>query len=266
MSLETANLTVADLSAEGLGYRVDSAQLLRGVGLTLRAGEVTGVLGPNGSGKSTLLRLIIGALPPSAGQLYLDGQDAHTISRRRRARTLALVEQEAHTEIRLTAREVVLLGRIPHRSAFGGDSPDDLMLAEESLERAGATHLADRDFGTLSGGERQRVQLARALAQRPRLLLLDEPTNHLDVAAQLAMLRLVRDVATHGTGVLMALHDLAHAAQACDQVLVLDHGEVAAAGPPREVLTPELIASVYGVQAEWVQGQTGTTLILTPLP
>ncbi|SED81986.1 ABC transporter ATP-binding protein [Ruania alba] len=265
MSTRTADVTVADLWAEGLGYQVDSAQLLRDVGLSLRAGEVTGVLGPNGSGKSTLLRLVIGALPPSAGQLRLDGRDARAMSRRRRARTLALVEQEAHTEVALTAREVVLLGRIPHRSAFGGDSPDDLELAQTCLDRAGATHLADRDFGTLSGGERQRVQLARALAQQPRLLLLDEPTNHLDVAAQLAMLALVREVAGHGTGVLMALHDLAHAEQVCDQVLVLAHGEVAAAGPPREVLTPELIAAVYGVRAEWVEASTGRALILTPL-
>ncbi|UFU04107.1 ABC transporter ATP-binding protein [Ruania suaedae] len=258
-------LRVADLSAEGLGYRVESAELLREVSLSLRAGEVTGVLGPNGSGKSTLLRVLVGALPASAGLLRLGGTDARELSRRTRARTMAFVEQEAHTEIALTAREVVLLGRIPHRGPFGGDSPADRALAQECLARAGAADLADRDFATLSGGERQRVQLARALAQQPRLLLLDEPTNHLDVAAQLAMLALVREVAGGGTGVLMALHDLAHAAQACDQVLVLDRGAVAAVGSPEDVLTPDLIARVYGVRAEWVTGRTGRTLVFTTL-
>ncbi|QOR72017.1 ABC transporter ATP-binding protein [Ruania alkalisoli] len=258
-------IEVADLTAEGLGYRVESAELLREVSLSLRAGEVTGILGPNGSGKSTLLRVLIGALPPSAGLLRLDGTDARELNRRTRAQAMAFVEQEAHAEITLSAREVVLLGRIPHRGPFGGDSPADLDLAQECLTRAGAAQLADRDFATLSGGERQRVQLARALAQQPRLLLLDEPTNHLDVAAQLAMLALVREVADAGTGVLMALHDLAHAAHACDQVLVLHQGEVAAAGAPADVLTPDLIAQVYGVRAEWVTGRTGRTLLFTAL-
>ena len=260
------DVDVVDLWATDLAYRVESAQLLRGVSVAIRSGRVTGVLGPNGSGKSTLLRLIVGALPPSAGVLRLGATDLARMSRRDRARRVAFVEQESQAEVPLRVRDVVLLGRIPHRPAFSTDSARDLALVEESLERAGATSLADRDFATLSGGERQRVHIARALAQTPHLLLLDEPTNHLDVAAQLDVLSLVAQVAAAGTGVLMAIHDLAHAAQACDDVVVLDHGTVAAAGPPREVLTPELVASVYGVHAEWVHGITGSALVFSPLP
>lgn len=259
------DLHVCELTGEQLTYRVESATLLGGVDLHLRSGEVTGVIGPNGSGKSTLLRLIIGALPPSAGQLRLDGADLAGLSRRRRARALALVEQDSHTDISLTARDVVLLGRIPHQGMFGAESRTDTELAEQCLHRAGALALADRDFATLSGGERQRVQLARALAQQPRLLLLDEPTNHLDIAAQLAMLTLVREVADAGTGVLMALHDLNHAARVCEQVVVLRRGQVVAAGGPQQVLTPELIAEVYGVAAHWVPGRFGPTLTFGPL-
>lgn len=259
------DLAVTELTGEDLTYRVASATLLSGVDLHLRGGEVTGVIGPNGSGKSTLLRLIIGALPPSAGQLRLDEQDLARLNRRSRARALALVEQDSHTEIPLTAREVVLLGRIPHQGMFGADSATDRDLAVTCLRRAGALELADRDFATLSGGERQRVQLARALAQQPRLLLLDEPTNHLDIAAQLAMLSVVEEVAGAGTGVLMALHDLNHAARVCDQVVVLQGGQVVATGEPQEVLTPELIAAVYGVAAEWVPGRYGPTLTFAPL-
>lgn len=259
------DLTVTELTGEDLTYRVASATLLDGVDLYLRTGQVTGVLGPNGSGKSTLLRLVVGALPPSAGLLRLDGADLAALGRRRRARAMALVEQDAHTDIPLTAIEVVLLGRIPHQGAFGADSPADLELADACLHRAGAADLADRDFATLSGGERQRVQLARALAQQPRLLLLDEPTNHLDVAAQLALLDVVRQVAAGGTGVLTALHDLNHAAAVCDQVLVLDHGQVVATGEPYEVLTPALVAAVYGVAAEWVPTSHGPTLSFAPL-
>ncbi|HIZ35690.1 MAG TPA: ABC transporter ATP-binding protein [Candidatus Ruania gallistercoris] len=264
-SAAVADLRVTELTGRNLTYRVSSATLLGGVDLHLRGGEVTGVIGPNGSGKSTLLRLIIGALPPSAGQLHLDGADLATLSRRSRAQALALVEQDAHTDIPLSARDVVLLGRIPHQGMFGAERQSDTDLAEACLRRAGAADLAERDFATLSGGERQRVQLARALAQQPRLLLLDEPTNHLDIAAQLAMLAVVGEVSADGTGVLMALHDLNHAARVCDQVVVLEHGTVVATGEPREVLTPELIAAVYGVAAEWVPGRYGPTLTFAPL-
>ncbi len=265
VSSAVEDVQVTELTGEDLTYRIASATLLSGVDLRLRTGQVTGVLGPNGSGKSTLLRLLIGALPPSAGLLRLDGTDLAGLNRRRRARALALVEQDAHTDIPLTAREVVLLGRIPHQGPFGADSATDLELAGACLHRAGATDLADRDFATLSGGERQRVQLARALAQQPRLLLLDEPTNHLDVAAQLALLGVVRQVAAGGTGVVAALHDLNHAVAVCDQVVVLDHGRVVATGDPGEVLTPELIAGVYGVAAEWVATSHGPTLAFAPL-
>jgi iron complex transport system ATP-binding protein len=258
-------VSVADLWTSELRYRVNATQILGGVDVSVRSGRVTGVLGPNGSGKSTLLRLIVGALPPSSGHVQLMGRDVARVSRRERARKVAFVEQEAHADVDLRVRDVVLLGRTPHRPAFSGDSAADLGLVESSLRRTGALDLADREFATLSGGEKQRVQMARALAQTPRVLLLDEPTNHLDVAAQLQVLTLVREVAAAGTGVLMAIHDLAHAATVCDDVLVLNDGVVAAAGPPRQVLTPELISAVYGVRAEWVDGEHGSALVFSPL-
>ncbi|TDE97240.1 ABC transporter ATP-binding protein [Occultella glacieicola] len=260
-----ATVTVADLWASELRYRINAAEILGGVDVSVRAGQITGVLGPNGSGKSTLLRLIVGALVPSSGHVHLLGRDVARVGRRERARQVAFVEQEAHAEVDLPVRDVVLLGRTPHRPVFSGDSATDLDLVESTLRRAGALELADRAYATLSGGEKQRVQMARALAQTPRVLLLDEPTNHLDVAAQLQALTLVREVAAAGTGVLMAIHDLAHAAAVCDDVLVLHEGLVVAAGPPREVLTPGLIAAVYGVHAEWVDGEHGAALVFSPL-
>src|SRR5699024_6101432 len=251
-SPHAADVAVTDLTASSLGYRIDSATLLQGVGVRLRAGEITGIIGPNGSGKSTLLKLLIRAIAPSAGQLHLGEDNMAALPRREVARALALVEQDAHTDIPLSVADVVLLGRIPHQGPFGTDSVQDRALAAQCLARAGAADLAGREFASLSGGERQRVQLARALAQQPQLLLLDEPTNHLDIAAQLTLLDLVGEIAGQGTGVAMALHDLNHAVRVCDQLLVLDQGRVAAAGPTREVLTTELIRRVYRVEAEWV--------------
>ena len=130
------------------------------------------------------------------------------------------------------------------------------------LEDAGLLDLADRDYGSLSGGERQRVNLARALAQEPELLLLDEPTNHLDIRAQLTMLGLVRELARGGLTVLAALHDLSLAAAYADHVVVLAEGRVVAAGDPHEVLTPELIRDVWGVEASVIEHPaTGRPLI-----
>ncbi len=272
-TLAVGDLHAVDLSADGLGYRIDGLSLVREVSMHLQAGTITGLLGPNGSGKSTLLRLVVGALPPSAGALSVteDGQthDLLAMRRRDRARRLALVEQDTHAEVPLRVRDVVALGRFPHERrllAAVGDAVDHDTIVREAIERAGVEALVERSFDTLSGGERQRVHLARALAQQPRVLLLDEPTNHLDLAAQLDIVRLLREVADTGVAILVALHDLAHAAAVCDDVVVLDAGAVVSVGPPEEVLTPALLADVWGVAGEWVTGRTGRALIPTPLP
>ncbi|GAB2625370.1 ABC transporter ATP-binding protein [Pseudactinotalea suaedae] len=261
-------LTAVDLTVDGLGYRVDGIDLLQGASLHLRAGTVTGLLGPNGSGKSTMLRLVVGALPASAGTIAVteDGTsiDLASMRRRERARRMALVEQDTHAEVPLLVRDVVALGRIPHERRFASAVEGEAIVAD-AIERAGVSALADRSFDTLSGGERQRVQLARALAQQPRVLLLDEPTNHLDLAAQLDMVRLLREVADTGVAVLVALHDLAQAAQTCDEVVVLRSGEVAAVGDPHEVLSPALLAQVWRVRGEWVTGTHGRALVVSPL-
>jgi iron complex transport system ATP-binding protein len=147
-------------------------------------------------------------------------------------------------------RDVVRLGRTPHRSAFGsmvgGELARDERMVSEALEHVGLTAKADSLWHTLSGGERQRAHIARALAQEPRELLLDEPTNHLDIRHQLELLELVSALPVTA---IVALHDLNLAAMFCDTVVVLRQGRVIAAGPPAEVLTSELIAEVYGVRA-----------------
>jgi len=267
-----------DLWTDGLRYAAEGrrgpgVQILDGVDLTVCAGRVRGVLGPNGSGKTTLLRLLIGALRASGGESYVgearvgraggDGFRAlSAMPRLERARLLAMVEQDAQAHTDLSVAEVIALGRLPHQGRFQvADPTGDLPRA--AARRAGVDHLLGRSFHTLSGGERQRVHLARALAQTPRVLLLDEPTNNLDIAAQLQLLDLVRGVAAEGAGVLITLHDLSLAARVCDEVTVLQRGEVIAAGAPLEVLTPALIREVWGVQARWVTDAGQHALIFT---
>ncbi len=247
----------AGLDAERVSWSVDGRLILDGVDCTAPAGSVSGLLGPNGSGKSTLLRVLAGVRPPSTdpdrdgARVRFDDADLLALPRRQRARVLALVEQDATTDLPLSVLDAVLLGRIPHRSLLTGDSATDRELARAALARVGMAGFADREVATLSGGERQRVHLARALAQEPALLLLDEPTNHLDIAAQLDTMRVLRDLADDGVTVLAALHDLNLAAQTCDHVVVLADGRVVAAGDDvHDVLVPDVLDPVYGVRCE----------------
>ncbi|SES35893.1 iron complex transport system ATP-binding protein [Streptomyces sp. yr375] len=246
-------MTDADLSYEGAGlraervsYSVGGTLILDGVDITPRPGTVTGLLGPNGSGKSTLLRLLAGVLAPASGAVTLDGRPLDRVGRRAVAQRVAVVEQQADTQVALSVLDVVRLGRVPHRRAWSPASAEDEAAVRSALARTGLTDKADRRWHTLSGGERQRVQIARALAQQPRELLLDEPTNHLDIQHQLGLLTLITELRLTSV---VALHDLNLAAMYCDRLVVLRQGGVVACGSPRDVLTETLIADVYGVRA-----------------
>ncbi|OON78090.1 histidinol phosphatase [Streptomyces tsukubensis] len=235
------------MSGERVSRTAGGSLILDGVTLTPRPGATVGLLGPNGSGKSTLLRLLGGVLAPSSGVVRLDGRPLPEIGRRDLARRVAVVDQHSDTQVELTVRDVVRLGRIPHRRAWAPASVTDDEAVRDALARAGLTERAGQSWHTLSGGERQRVQIARALAQEPRELLLDEPTNHLDIQHQLELLSLITELPVTSV---VALHDLNLAAMFCDQLVVLSAGRVVAAGAPQEVLTRRLIAEVYRVRAE----------------
>ena len=234
------------LATRHVSWSVGGRRVVDDVSLEVAPGTTLGLLGPNGSGKSSLLRLLAGVRTPSHGQVLLDGDDLARLRRRDVARRIAVVEQQAQTEVDLVVSDVVKLGRIPHRATWAPESAADREAVAEALERVELTALAGRSWHTLSGGERQRVHIARALAQRPQELLLDEPTNHLDVHHQLDLLSLVRRLPVTS---IVAIHDLNLAAMFCDRLVILQDGAVVAAGTPTEVLTPELIASVYRVRA-----------------
>lgn len=229
-----------------------------GVSLSPEPGTTVGLLGPNGSGKSSLLRLLCGSVRPTSGVVTLDDTALAEMSRRDAARAIATVTQHADTVVDICVRDIVALGRIPHRGVFGGDRAGDAEAVAEALACTGLADKAGELWHRLSGGERQRVHIARALAQRPRELLLDEPTNHLDIRYQLELLRLVAELPVT---TVVALHDLNLAAMFCDSVLILKDGRAVAAGTPAEVLTPELIAEVYEVEAT-VQMDSGRPLVV----
>ncbi|KPM56230.1 ABC transporter ATP-binding protein [Frankia sp. R43] len=232
------------MSLDGVAVELGEAPVLRGVTLAAAPGSLTGLVGPNGSGKTTLLRTVYRSLRPSTGAVLVAGADVWKLSARDSARRTAAVLQAGQPPAALTVAEVVADGRTPHHGLFSRHGDADRDIIQEALERTGAVGHADRLYDTLSGGERQRVLLARALAQRPRLLVLDELTNHLDIRARFELLDLVRAT---GVTTLAVLHDLDLAVRYCDQLVVLDRGRVASAGPVLEALTSDVLHAVFGV-------------------
>jgi iron complex transport system ATP-binding protein len=251
------------LSVTAVTDDIDGTRILDGVVFDAPAGQVTALLGPNGAGKSSLLRVVAGIRRPQSGTVHFEGDDLLAMRRRDRARRVALVEQDATTELPLTARAVAALGRTPHEAMLGGRDPASDAVVTRALADAGALAFEHRALPTLSGGERQRVLFARALAQEPRLLLLDEPMNHLDIAAQLDVLALLTGLAAaRGVTVVAAMHDLALASAHADHVVVLARGRVVVAGATTDVLTPDLVHEVYGVRAAWTTNPvTGRRLL-----
>ncbi|MEX2229714.1 MAG: ABC transporter ATP-binding protein [Dehalococcoidia bacterium] len=241
VALSPPLLDVRDLSVV-LGGR----PVLDGVALTVAAGEVLGLVGRNGAGKSTLIRAVTGAVAPVSGEIRVLGVARAALSRRAFARAVAVVQQIPEAPDALRVRELVLLGRHPHLGLLARESARDHAIAEEAMRRAGCDAFAERALGTLSGGERRRVFIARGLAQEPRLLMLDEPTANLDATAQGEVMAVTRELAAAGVGVLVVLHDLSLAAAYCDRIALIDGGRVIASGPPPDVLTPGVVARVYG--------------------
>lgn len=233
------------IHGQSITHHLGGRIVVDNVTITIPDNGTLGLVGPNGSGKTTLLRCLYRSISPTAGTVHVDGTPITDLSRREVAHRLAVVVQERPSDLPMAVCDLVLLGRLPHQRWATRPTAADLTAVDAALEQVGVTHLADRDYSTLSGGEQQRVLIARALAQDATHILLDEPTNHLDIRHQHDVLSLVSSV-PGGTAVV--LHDLNLAARYCDQIVVLDGGRVVAAGTPDQVLVPEVLEPVYGVE------------------
>ncbi|WP_412552597.1 ABC transporter ATP-binding protein [Shimia sp. MIT1388] len=242
-------MSAGHLVAKDVCWRPGKNQpfLLNPVSFEVYPGRVLGVVGPNGAGKSTLLRMIYHYQKPTSGQILVDEQDLWGMSAKVAARKVAAVLQEQPGAFGLSVRDIVALGRTPHRSGLSSEGQKDAEIIDEAIERMQLEALVARDFDTLSGGERQRVMVARALAQQPQVLVMDEPTNHLDIRHQLEILSLIRSL---GLTIVVSLHDLNMAADVCDAILLLKDGHCQGFGSANDVLSEQLVSDTFSVTAQ----------------
>lgn len=236
-----------NIKAENINITLEKNNILKGINIEVDNKEVVGIIGPNGSGKSTLLKCIYRVLKPNDGAILLDNVDIKEIPVKESSKRLAVLSQHNNYNFDFTVKDIVLMGRSPHKKFMERDNKEDYDIVNEALKKVDMFEFKDRSFQSLSGGEQQRVILARALAQQPKCLILDEPTNHLDIKYQLQLMRIVKGL---GIEVIAAIHDLNIAAMYCDKIYVLKDGEIIKYGNPKDVLTKELIKEVYEVDAE----------------
>ena len=245
--------------AENVEIALGGTPILKKIGIDVASREFVGVIGPNGSGKSTFLKCVYRVLKPDAGAIFLDGTPLRELTVRESAKKVAVLSQHNYYNFEFTVRDIVLMGRSPHKRMMERDTKADFDIVNEALDKVGMTAYSDRVFSTLSGGEQQRIILARALAQKTQCLILDEPTNHLDIKYQIQILDVVKSL---GVTVLAAFHDLNIAARYCDRIYAVNDGRIVACGAPEEVLTPELLRSLYEVNAEVLRDSGGKPYII----
>lgn len=255
---------VKDLRVEDLHFRYREQPVLDGAELDIREGEVFGILGPNGCGKTTLLKNLNRNLTPEAGRVLIGDDDIAGLTKKEIAREIAAVPQGNEIRFSFTVRDIVAMGRMPFQRQFEGESTSDGEIIDNALRDVGIWDMRDRHINEMSGGERQRVIIARALAQTPKFLLMDEPTNHLDINMQFEVLDLVHRLSREkGMTVVIVSHDLPMAARYCDRMALIRDHKVMCVGTPEEVLTPENMRTVFGVDAELTRdSKTGKASVI----
>ena len=243
-------LTIEELTC---GYGQN--EVLRDLGMEIRAGEIWCILGRNGVGKTTLFKTILGSLPKIGGRILLGGRDTQEMSRREIARMIAYVPQYHTPPFPFTVREVVVMGRNAYIGTFGAPSAEDERAADRVLKSLRIAHLADREYTQISGGERQMVLIARAMAQEPVLLMMDEPAANLDYGNQVKMLKKMRELAGAGISIVFTSHNPEHAFLCEANVAAIVDADTVLTGPAKELIDEDLLKRMYGIDACLLEGE-----------
>lgn len=236
-----------ELRADNIWVTLSDTDIVKDISIKVKDKQFVGLIGPNGCGKSTLLKSIYKVIKPKNGKVHLNELDVLRSGPKMVSKLMGVVGQFNEMSFDFSVKEMVLMGRTPHKGLMEADTEADYQIVKDALAKVSLSEYVDRSYASLSGGEKQRVILARAIAQQPEFLILDEPTNHLDIKYQLQILSVVKSMKV---GTLAALHDLELAAHYCDYLYVVKKGKVAAFGTPEEILTRQLISDIYEVECE----------------
>ncbi|WP_257351413.1 ABC transporter ATP-binding protein [Pseudalkalibacillus decolorationis] len=234
------------LTVDRLSTQIGAQRIINDINMEIEQGAFVGVIGPNGSGKSTILKNIYRLLKPDSGVITINDEDIAKMSSREVAQKMAVVSQETAVQFDFSVKEIVFMGRSPHKGWLDPDTDTDRKIVDYALKRVGLNGYSNKSFLSLSGGEKQRVLIARAIAQQANIYILDEPTNHLDIHHQLQVMDIAKNLEIT---VLAALHDINLAAYYCDKLYVVQNGSIVASGMPEEVLTESLLMEVFRVHS-----------------
>lgn len=238
-----------EIEVQNLTFSYGKQPVLQDVSFSVQKGTLTAVLGTNGAGKSTLFRCLLGFLTPQAGEIRLSGRPLSAYSRREAAEKIAYIPQSSEPIFNYTVLDTVLMGTTGTMNVLQRPGRRQQETAMQALQRLGIEALAQRGIGTISGGERQLALIARALVQNAEILIMDEPTANLDYGNQQRVLAQIRALTARGYTVLLSTHNPEHALHYAHRVLALQDGHIAADGPTETALTPQLLQTLYGIQA-----------------
>ncbi|MCM7886904.1 iron-enterobactin ABC transporter ATP-binding protein [Enterobacter sichuanensis] len=258
--------TLSRLRGENLTLGYGKKIIARDLTVAIPDGHFTAIIGPNGCGKSTLLRTLSRLMTPVEGSVFLDGEQIQRFPSKEVARRIGLLAQNATTPGDITVLELVSRGRYPHQPLFTRWRKEDEEAVHRAMRATGITDLALQSVDTLSGGQRQRAWIAMVLAQETAIMLLDEPTTWLDISHQIDLLELLSELnRTQGYTLAAVLHDLNQACRYATHLIALRDGEIVAQGAPKEIVTPELIARIYGMRCMIIDDPVAGTPLVVPL-
>lgn len=242
-----------DVSAAGLQIGYGDYIAVDGIDIRIGKHEITSIIGPNGSGKSTVLKALTRLLHYQKGTVMIDGRDLRDFGPKELARRIGVLPQIHSAPADFRVKELVSYGRMPHQGFFSGCSAEDERIIDEAMKATGTYHLRNKSIHEISGGETQRVWIATVLTQQPEILFLDEPTTYLDISHQLETMQLIKRLNRKtGVGVVMVLHDLSHAMEVSDHIIVIKDGKKYSEGTPDEVITSKMLKEVYNVDGSVV--------------
>ena len=243
-----------EVNATGLQIGYGDYIVVEDFDILLSKHHITSIIGPNGSGKSTVLKALTRLLRYQKGAVCLDGKDLQDFGPKELARRIGVLPQMHSAPADFRVKELVGYGRMPHQGFFARMNGEDERIVDEAMRATGTYHLRDKSIHEISGGETQRVWIATVLTQQPEILVPDEPTTYLDISHQMETMQMVKRLNREtGVGVVMVLHDLSHALEVSDWIVVIKDGKKYSEGPPAEVITSKMLWEVYHVRADILQ-------------